>query len=69
MRLFLLHLQVLVIGVIEEYEVFACRHIGPDGLVSNAQAIQFRNLLLNIIYLEGQMPQSCRLGKGRTLRR
>lgn len=69
MRLFLVHFQRLVVGVIEEYEVFACRHIGPDGLVSNAQAVQFSNLLLNIIDLESQMPQSCRLGIGRALRR
>lgn len=69
MRLFLVHFQRLVVGVIEEYEVLACRHIGPDSLVSNAQAVQFRNLLLNIIDLEGQMPQSCRLRIRWTLRR
>lgn len=67
--LFLVHFEGLIVGVIEEHEVLASRCIRPNGLMCNAQTIQLRYLLHDVINLECQMPQSCGFGVGRALRR
>lgn len=69
MLLLLVHLEGLTIRVVKEDEALAGCGVGPDVLVGDSESVQLLYLANDVIDLEGQMAQACRLGVGQSLRR
>lgn len=66
---FLVEFQRQVVGVKEEDKALAGEAVDADGLVGNAQGIEFVHGSVDIIDLKGQMAQAGGLGAGDTLGR